>query len=191
MNIGGLMVGDAGAKPVEQRSHGIQQQPLPAIAEHAHIVEYGSKEDAEGQKDFDNILHVAEEQAGGGYDHANPHAKQDHRAEQHGNPEKIDAPTDLNRDQEDHQSGKGDEEIEKTRKHRRHGEYFLGEIDFHDQFAIAGETVACETDAGDDERPRDRLNGHAGDIGRLERRMSDHGIGVTHHDAGHHDEDGH
>ena len=58
-------------------------------------------------------------------------------------------------------------------------------------FSIAGKTVACETDAGNDECPRDGLNGHAGDIGSLKRRMSGQGIGVAHHDARHHDKDGH
>ena len=85
----------------------------------------------------------------------------------------------------------GDEEIEETCKHRCHGEDFFGEIDFDDEVTIASETVAGEADAGDDEGPRDRLNGHAGDIRRFQRRMSDHGIGVAHHNAGHDNENGH
>src|ERR1700682_1466472 len=191
MNIRGLTVGDAGTEPVEQRGHGIQHQPLPAIAEHAHVVEDGSEEDAEGQKDLDNVLDIAEEQAGCGYDHANPHAEQDHAGEQNGNPKEVDAPTNLHEDQEDRQGGKRDEEIEEAGQHRCHGENFLGKIDFDDEFTIAGETVAGETDAGDDERPRNSLNCYAGDIRRLERWMSDHGIGVTNNNAGHDDEDGH
>ena len=72
------MAAHAGAKPVEQWGHWVQQQPLPTIPEHAYIVEHRSEEDAEGQNDFDNVLHVAEEKAGGGHDHTNPHAKHDH-----------------------------------------------------------------------------------------------------------------
>ena len=76
----------------------------------------------------------------------------------------------LQSTRKNHQSSKGHEKIKEAGQHRRHGENLFGEIDFHDQFTIAGEAVACEADTGDEKRPGDGLHGHAGDVGRLERR---------------------
>src|ERR1700733_5275518 len=95
MKIGGLMADDAVAQALKQGGHGIQHKPLPAVTKHAHVVEHRRKEDAVGQKDFDNVFHVAEEKTDSGHDRTNPHAEQDHGREQHRNPQKIDGPANL------------------------------------------------------------------------------------------------
>src|ERR1700674_3917017 len=98
------MADDACCKTLEDGGRRVEQQPLSFIAEHSDIVEDGSEEDSECEDDFDDVFHVAEEEACGGNQHGDAGRENHHHEDEQRNPDELRAPADLNYCEEKNQS---------------------------------------------------------------------------------------